>query len=206
MKSSLYTRFGKRLLDLFLVLPALLVISPLLFVISLLIRIAEGSPVFYHQERIGRQGKPFTLVKFRTMVTGAEHLGSVTTASDSRITPLGRFLRKTKLDELPQLWNVLKGDMSLVGPRPEVPEYARRLTGEAAQILAVRPGITSLASLVFRHEEQLLAAAPDPKKYNDEVLFPEKIRLNLEYVRTCSLKQDLLLIARTAWLLFSRPT
>jgi len=205
MRDGFYRRFGKRWLDVGLAGLALLVLSPLFLGLALAIWAIDGRPVLYHQERIGKQGKPFLLLKFRTMVPSAENLGSITAAGDPRITPLGKFLRRTKLDELPQLWNVFVGDMSLVGPRPEVPEYAQRLAQEAAEIFAVRPGITSPASLAFRNEEQLLAAVADPKKYNDEVLFPEKIRLNLQYVRSCSLRLDLELIVKTAFSLSRGP-
>jgi lipopolysaccharide/colanic/teichoic acid biosynthesis glycosyltransferase len=139
----------------------------------------DGSPIFV-QKRIGRHGKAFKMYKFRTMQK--HHNGSsVSVKGESRITPLGAFLRKWKLDELPELWNVWIGDMSFVGPRPDVPGYADLLEGENRKILLLRPGITGPASLKYRNEEELLANQENPQKYNDEVIFPDKVRINLHY-------------------------
>lgn len=166
-------------------------------IIAVLIRLTSRGPVFYKQKRVGKEGRLFTTIKFRTMYTGAERGGPITAATDSRITPIGRFLRRYKLDELPQLWNVLTGSMSFVGPRPDVPGYADKLTGEARKILRLRPGITGPATLYFRNEEELLARADDPKRYNDQVIWPKKVELNLEYCENHSLWKDIHYILAT---------
>jgi len=181
----------KRTVDLLGALFGLLLLALPFALIALLVKLCSRGPVLFRQDRIGRGGNVFKIVKFRTMHLGAEAGGSVTVREDRRTTPIGRVLRKTKLDELPQLWNILWGDMSFVGPRPDVPGYADRLEGEAREILAVRPGITGPASLFFRNEEELLARAEDAQKYNDEVLWPVKVRLNLEYVKKWSWTRDL---------------
>lgn len=176
---------------------SLLIFSPLLLLIALLIRIKmNDGPVIFRQQRIGLQGQPFVLYKFRTMVV-CHHGGSVSINGESRITPLGTFLRKYKLDELPELWNVLKGDMSLVGPRPDVAGYADKLKGEDRKILEMRPGITGPASIKYFNEEYLLSKAKDPIRYNDEIIFPDKVKINLNYYRTHSFSGDLLIIIKT---------
>jgi lipopolysaccharide/colanic/teichoic acid biosynthesis glycosyltransferase len=154
---------------------------------------------FFRQERIGRDGRRFNVIKIRSMRADPGIDTSVTTARDPRITRLGRFFRRSKIDELPQLWNVLKGDMSLVGPRPEVPGFADLLTGADRAILSIRPGITGPATLHFRNEEELLAASDDPEAYNRDVIFPTKVRMNLEYLREYSFRGDLDLLRRTLW-------
>ena len=152
---------------------------------------------FFRQVRVGRHARPFLVIKLRTMRALPGVTTTVTAANDPRVTRLGRLLRRTKIDELPQLINVLRGDMSFVGPRPEVPGFADRLEGDDRIILSVRPGITGPATVHYRHEEQLLAAQPDPERYNREVLFPAKVRFNVEYVRTHSFRTDLTYIWRT---------
>lgn len=152
---------------------------------------------FFLQERVGRGGRHFRVIKLRTMRVDPSVTTNVTTARDARITTVGRFLRRTKLDELPQLINVLKGDMSFVGPRPDVSGFADTLEGEDRVILSMRPGITGPATLAYRNEETLLAQADDPERYNREVIWPDKVRLNREYVRDWSLRRDLQLIWRT---------
>jgi lipopolysaccharide/colanic/teichoic acid biosynthesis glycosyltransferase len=152
---------------------------------------------FFTQERIGRSGQRFRLIKLRTMRNDSSQLTTVTTAHDSRITPLGRFFRRFKLDELPQLINVLKGDMSFVGPRPDVPGYADTLTGENRIILSMRPGITGPATLKYRNEEILLANVDDPQRYNDEVIYPDKVQINREYVQNWSFWKDIYYIWKT---------
>jgi lipopolysaccharide/colanic/teichoic acid biosynthesis glycosyltransferase len=180
----------KRTFDFLASLLSLFVICPLLLVIAILIKIKMADPVFFTQKRVGRHGKLFTLVKFRTMTVG--HCGSsVSVRGENRITPLGAVLRKYKLDELPELWNVLKGEMSFVGPRPDVPGYADRLQGDDCLILELYPGITGPATLKFREEEKLLAQVPDPQRYNDKIIFPEKVRLNLEYMEHWSFWKDM---------------
>ena len=175
----------------------LLLLGWLLLVVAICIRVKMPGPVFFRQRRVGLGGRLFTMVKFRTMTLN--HGGSsVSVAGESRITPLGARLRRWKLDELPELWNVLVGDMSFVGPRPDVPGYADALTGEQRDILLLRPGITGPASLKFRNEEELLAQVPDPQRYNDEVIFPDKVRLNLLYLHDHTLLLDLKMILATA--------
>lgn len=176
----------------------LIVLSPLLLIVALLIRIKmPGGPVIFRQQRVGRFGKLFTIYKFRTMTTG--HKGSsVSVAGEARITPLGAVLRKYKIDELPELWNVLVGDMSLVGPRPDVPGYADQLTGDDREILLLRPGITGPASLKYRNEEELLATVDNPQEYNDTVIYPDKIRLNRYYLHHYSFWKDIQMILCTA--------
>ena len=152
---------------------------------------------FFIQERVGRTGRPFRVVKIRTMrvVPGLD--STVTRSGDARITRLGAFFRRFKIDELPQLWNVLVGDMSFVGPRPDVPGFADRLEGEDRVVLAIRPGITGPATLKYRNEEELLAEADDPERYNREVIWPDKVRINREYIRNWRLRDDLTYIWRT---------
>jgi lipopolysaccharide/colanic/teichoic acid biosynthesis glycosyltransferase len=195
----MYRRFGKRLFDIGLASFGLAVFSIPLAAIALTSWLVMGRPVLFAQDRVGRNGRLFRIKKFRTMRLGSEKDGSVTTADDRRVTRWGRSLRRWKLDELPQLWNVLVGEMSFVGPRPDVPGYADKLQGEARRILSIRPGITGPATLAFRHEEEELARAENPLRFNDEVLFPRKVELNLEYLRGISLRNDL----RYIWLTIS---
>lgn len=173
---------------------ALIVIWPLLLLTSVMIKVKmPGGPVFFSQERVGKDGKTFILYKFRTMKIG--HSGSsVSVAGESRITPFGAKLRKSKIDELPELWNVLIGDMSFVGPRPDVPGYADKLTGEDRDILMLRPGITGPASLKYRNEENLLALQENPQEYNDTIIYPDKVRINLYYLRNYSFAIDIKMI------------
>jgi lipopolysaccharide/colanic/teichoic acid biosynthesis glycosyltransferase len=175
----------------------LILLFPVLLVVALLIRIKmSGGPVIFKQERVGRHGKLFTMYKFRSMTV--DHSGnSISVKGESRITPLGAKLRKYKLDELPELWNVLIGDMSFVGPRPDVPGYADNLEGDDRRMLLLKPGITGPASLKYRNEEELLAEQEDPQKYNDEVLFPDKVRINIEYLDNWSFWHDIKIIIYT---------
>ena len=181
----------------------LLALWPVLAVVAVLIKVRmPGGPVIFRQRRVGRGGRLFTMYKFRSMTVG--HGGSsVSVAGESRITPLGHVLRRYKLDELPELWNVLIGDMSLVGPRPDVPGYADRLTGEDRDVLRLRPGITGPASLKYANEEEILALVDDPQRYNDEVIFPDKVRINLQYYRSHSLAGDIKLILATIFRSYS---
>lgn len=153
-------------------------------------------PVFFTQKRIGRNGKPFRIFKFRTMIVNHDG-NTISVKGENRITPFGSKLRKYKLDELPELWNVLIGDMSLVGPRPDMPEYASRLVGEEKKILELRPGITGPASIKYAREEEILASVPDSKKYNDDVLWPDKVKMNLDYYYSRTFIGDLLIIIQT---------
>lgn len=184
----------KFIFDRLMALIGLLVLWPVLLVVAFLIRVKmPGGPVIFKQKRVGRNGKLFTMYKFRSMTVG--HGGSsVSVAGESRITPLGAKLRHYKLDELPELWNVLTGDMSFVGPRPDVPGYADQLVGDDCEVLKLRPGITGPASLKYRDEEDLLALQPDPQKYNDEVIFPDKVRINLYYLHHYSFVKDIEMI------------
>ena len=153
-------------------------------------------PIFFHQKRIGQLGEQFTMVKFRTMVMNPGG-NSISIKGESRITPLGAILRNYKLDELPEIWNILKGDMSIVGPRPDVPGYADLLSGEDRIILSIKPGLTGPASLKFANEEELLAKQNDPKKFNDEILYPAKVKINISYIQHWSFWLDLKIILFT---------
>ncbi len=189
----------KRTFDLLISAVALLLLSPMMLAIAIMIRREDGGAVFYRGLRVGRFGKPFRIFKFRTMVPGAEKRGASSTAADDpRITRIGRFLRRYKLDELPQLTNVLRGEMSLVGPRPEVRRYVEMYTEEEKIILTVRPGITDWATLWNSDEGAVLAGSPDPDRAYEEKIRPTKVRLQLEYVRNQSLLVDLKILLQTA--------
>jgi lipopolysaccharide/colanic/teichoic acid biosynthesis glycosyltransferase len=196
----------KRSIDVILASVALLVLCPALLVIALCIWIADGRPIFYRGVRVGQFGKVFRIFKFRTMVIDAERLGgSATSDTDTRITGIGRFLRRHKLDEVPQLINVLQGDMSLVGPRPEIPEYMELLNEAEKPILTVRPGITDWASLWDADEGALLARSSDPERLYLDFVRPEKVKLQLEYVHSQSLWTDLLILWKTAYVIVVKP-
>jgi lipopolysaccharide/colanic/teichoic acid biosynthesis glycosyltransferase len=189
---------AKRALDLLVSGLGLLLLSPLLLVLAVWIKLDSPGPVLYRGQRVGKDGRPFHMFKFRTMVEGAERRGpAVTYRDDPRITRAGRFLRRTKLDELPQLLNVLKGEMSLVGPRPEDPSYAAFYTPEQRQVLSVKPGITGPTQLEYRDEAFMLDGEAVDEDYVTRIL-PEKLNLDLEYVRTRSLMLDLKILWRTA--------
>jgi len=164
---------------------------------ALLARFDTGLNGFFTQQRVGRDGRLFKVIKIRTMKPFSNLVTTVTTENDARITATGRFFRKTKIDELPQLINVLLGDMSFVGPRPDVPGFADMLVGDERSVLSIRPGITGPATLQYRNEEQLLASVDDPERYNRDVIFPDKVRINLEYIRNYSLTNDLKYIVKT---------
>lgn len=188
----------KRGFDVVLALFCLALLWPVLAAIALWIRLQEGRPVIFSQWRLGRCGKPFLIRKFRSMVTAAPRLGSsVSSAGDARVTRTGRLLRRFKLDELPQLWNVLLGEMSFVGPRPEVPEYVDFEDARWREVLSARPGITAPASLAYLDEERLLAHAGDPERYYRESILPAKLELNLRYVRNRGFLGDLRVIGET---------
>jgi lipopolysaccharide/colanic/teichoic acid biosynthesis glycosyltransferase len=190
---------AKRLFDIVFAGLGLLLLGPLLLGVALWIKLDSRGPVFFHQERVGRFGVPFRIHKFRTMVTDAERLGAqITVGADARITAAGRWLRASKVDELPQLWDVLRGAMSLVGPRPEVPRYVALYPPAMRDlVLSVRPGITDPASLSFRNESELLARAADPEREYVEVVMPAKLGLTADYVRHASLLGDIRLILAT---------
>jgi len=188
----------KRLMDIVVSGGALLVIWPVLLLIAAAIKIDDPGPVFYRQVRVGRNGKEFRIYKFRTMVVDADKKGlQITVGRDNRITRMGEFLRKTKLDELAQLINVFTGEMSFVGPRPEVPKYVNLYTPYQRQVLLVRPGITDYASIAYRNENDLLEGAEDPEKMYIETIMPDKIELNMKYLREISPIADIRLILST---------
>lgn len=193
---SAATMACKRAFDILCSFLGLTVLSPVLLVVSVLVAVTSPGGVFFRQERIGKDGKPFRIFKFRSMRKDNAGL-KITTGNDSRITPVGRFLRKSKIDELPQLINVLVGDMSFVGPRPEVADYVNLYTPYQRQVLLVRPGITGLASIRFRNENDLLTASDDPNRTYVEQIMPRKIDLDLEYIPCASVFYDIKLIFQT---------
>ena len=189
--------FYKNIFDFIFSLLGLIIISPviLIIIISLIISY-KSTRIFFIQNRIGKNGNIFRIVKFRTMIIN-NFKNTISTSKDPRITPIGAFLRKYKLDELPELWNILKGDMSFVGPRPDVPGYADLLKGEERKILELRPGITGPASLKYSNEEEILSNVEDPIKYNNEVIFPDKVKINLDYFYNHNIFLDIKLILKT---------
>jgi len=191
--------FQKRAFDLVFAVLGLLAAWWLILLAWIAASIDTRSNGFFIQKRVGRHGKIFRVVKMKTMRPVASFETTVTRRGDPRITPLGAFFRRTKIDELPQLWNVLLGDMSFVGPRPDVPGFADKLQGEERAMLAIRPGITGPATLKYRNEEELLAGQHDPEAYNRDVIWPDKVRINLEYIRDWSLRRDIQYILETVF-------
>ena len=188
----------KRIFDFVVSLVGVIVISPILLIVAIAIKIDSKGNVLFLQKRVGRNGKPFYIYKFRTMVTDAEKLGKqITVGKDNRITKVGAFLRKYKIDELPQLLNVVKGDMSLVGPRPEVPRYVELYSEEERRVLEVRPGITDLASLRYKDENDILGKVENPEEYYINVIMKDKLKLNLEYIEKSNILLDISLIFKT---------
>jgi lipopolysaccharide/colanic/teichoic acid biosynthesis glycosyltransferase len=186
----------KRLFDIAASIFGLIVVSPALLLIAVLIKLKMPGPIFFRQNRVGRDAKLFRMVKFRTMKVN--HGGStISVKGESRITPLGATMRKYKLDELPEFWNILIGDMSFVGPRPDVPGYADVLKGDDRLLLTVRPGLTGAASVKYSNEEELLSEQEDPIKFNDEILYPAKVRINNNYVKNWSFFLDIKIILFT---------
>ena len=195
----------KRTFDFLASLFGLLLLSPVILCIAVWVKCDSKGPIFYRQVRVGKDGREFKLLKFRSMRMGADRAGLLTLGDrDPRITRSGFWLRKTKLDELPQLFNVLVGDMSLVGPRPEVPKYVALYTPEQREVLSVRPGITDTASVEMRNEAELMAQQADPEGYYVNVQIPLKIKLAKEYIAQQSLLSDLKLIVRTIGVMFKR--
>ncbi len=186
----------KRLFDLTLAVVGLALSWPIILLAWLIASIETRSNGLFVQERIGKGGKPFLIYKIRTMYPNQKG-STITTAQDARITKSGKIFRRYKIDELPQLINILKGDMSFVGPRPDVPGYADRLEGEDRIILSIKPGITGPASIKYKNEEEILAKVENPKEYNDNVIWPDKVRINKEYIRNWSLKKDISYILKT---------
>jgi len=190
----------KRAFDITFSLLGLVLLSPLFVLTYALVKLTSPGPVFFTQQRVGRHFKPFWIMKFRTMVVDAPRQGGQLTAGcDPRITRVGRLLRATKIDELPQLINVLKGDMSFVGPRPEVPRYVDQFRDDYEELLKVRPGITDIASLKYRHEAELLGGSPDPEATYLTQILPDKIALGKEYIQRQSFPLDLTLICKTVF-------
>ena len=198
--------WGKRAFDLGVAMLALLLLSPLFFLGSLLAKLQSKGPVFYKAKRVGKDENLFEMYKFRTMVLNADTLGgSLTTYRDTRITPIGRFLRWTKLDELPNLINVIKGEMSLIGPRPEAPNYVKYYTDMQKQVLQVKPGMTGPSQLANRDEEAKLKGQQDAEHYYITELMPKKLALDLHYVATQSIASDIGWLLKTFWVVIFAP-
>ncbi len=198
-----YARYFKRALDVSCSVLGMAVLAPVFLIAACCVKVSSRGPIFYRQTRIGKDGRQFQILKFRSMLVGAEKIGlGITVSGDRRITAVGRFLRHHKVDELPQLWNVLCGDMSLVGPRPEVPVYVAAYTLEQRRVLSVRPGITDLATIAYRYEEQILADHDDPERFYRTQVVPDKLVRNLVYLDGVSLGGDLRIIFETVASLF----
>jgi lipopolysaccharide/colanic/teichoic acid biosynthesis glycosyltransferase len=203
MTQSFYSRIGKKWFDTACALFGLLVLSPLLFLVACIVKLTSRGPAFFRQVRVGQFGRPFQIFKFRTMKDDPSGSGPLLTAEgDSRITPFGKWLRKSKVDELPQLINVLSGDMSLVGPRPEVPRYAGEYTDRQKKILLVKPGITGPSANVY--EEQLLGGHLDKESFYLTTILPAKLEIDIVYCESVSFTEDLRLILQTFWKIFVR--
>ena len=187
----------KRIFDLFFSIAGLIFFMPLFFIVSILVKLDSKGPVFFLQIRVGKDAKVFQIIKFRTMHDNNNSNSTISVFGDSRITSFGKFLRIFKIDELPELLNIFKGEMSFVGPRPDVPGYADKLVGEDRKILMLKPGITSLASLKYSNEEKLLSKKDNPKYFNDNVIFPDKVRMNLKYYNNHNIWLDIKIIFAT---------
>ncbi|MCE5219906.1 MAG: sugar transferase [Clostridium sp.] len=193
-----FNKIVKRIFDFICSTLGLIVLSPVLLAIAIKIKTGSDGPIFFKQIRVGEKNKEFEILKFRTMVVDAEKLGrQITVGNDNRITKIGAFLRKYKLDELPQLINVFKGDMSLVGPRPEVPRYVKYYNEEQRKVLEVKPGITDLASIRYRDENDLLGGAANPDEFYINTIMPDKLALNLEYINNNNVFVDIYIILKT---------
>ena len=203
-----YQKYLKRIIDVVVSFCSLVVLAPLYLAIAALVKMEDGGDVFYKGVRVGKEGMPFRIYKFRTMVMNAEPLGGLVTSDDDpRITDIGRFLRKWKLDELPQLLNVLKGDMSLVGPRPEVGEYVQLYTEEEKKVLDVRPGITDWASIWDSNEGAFVAQYPDVEKAYVDIILPKKLELQKKYIEEISLHTDVKIVWTSIKVIIARkPT
>ncbi len=191
-------RIGKNIFDFVFSVIGFVILIPFFIIIGLIIILTSKGPALFRQVRIGKDEEPFEILKFRTMIVNAESMGlKITVGKDKRVTPIGEFLRKYKIDEFPQIINVLKGEMSFVGPRPEVPKYVSLYNEEQKRVLSIKPGITDLASIKFRKENELLSESQNPEKTYIEEIMPEKLRINLEYVNNASLWYDIKLIFNT---------
>lgn len=195
---SRLNQITKRTFDFIVSLIGIIILSPIFIIVSIAIKLDSKGSILFLQKRVGRFGKEFSIYKFRTMVVDAEKLGKqITVGKDNRITKVGAFLRKFKIDELPQLFNVLKGDMSLVGPRPEVPKYVALYNEEQKKVLEVRPGITDIASLRYKDENDILGKVDNPEEYYINVIMKDKLSLNLEYIERGNIFFDIYLIIKT---------
>lgn len=187
----------KRIFDLILSLIMLIVFSPILIMLSIFVLIDSGNPILFKQDRMGKNGNVFRIIKFRTMVNNTETEDGITKIKDSRITKIGVFLRKYRLDEVPQLINIIRGEMSFVGPRPDIPKYYKVDDYGYKCVLLVKPGVTGEATLRFKDEDKILSLSNNPEKTYNEKIFPEKIKLNIEYIKNISLLYDTKLVFRT---------
>jgi lipopolysaccharide/colanic/teichoic acid biosynthesis glycosyltransferase len=193
-----YANYVKRTLDILLATTGLILLSPAFGLIACCIKLTSRGPVLYRQVRIGKDRRPFQIVKFRSMVMQAAKRDlSITVAGDPRVTAIGKLLRVYKVDELPQLWNVIRGDMSLVGPRPELPLYVAEYTPDQRMVLSARPGITDSASLAYRHEEEILADQSDPEQFYRTQILPDKLARNIAYLQKITLRNDIRIILKT---------
>ncbi|MEF3254239.1 MAG: sugar transferase [Deferribacterales bacterium] len=205
MQNSFYKRYGKRLLDIVISIIGLIVLLPFFIVIGVLIKVDSKGPILFRQIRVGKDFKPFFLYKFRTMIVGADKIGPLVTRDyDPRITKIGRFLRKTKLDELPQLFNVLMGDMSVVGPRPEVEKYVEAKKDDYKFIITIKPGITDYAAIEFTDEEEILAKYENIDEGYIKEILPKKIELYKRYIKEVSFMVDMKIIAMTLYKIIKR--
>ena len=193
----------KRIFDIIISFFAIIILSPLFLLISIVIKLTSKGPIFFIQERIGLKGSIFKIIKFRTMINDHNSLNVVSIKNDSRITVVGKILRTYKLDDIPELINVLVGSMSLVGPRPDVPGYVDLLKGENRKILTLKPGITGPASLKYFNEEEILSSKKNPKDYNDKIIFPDKVKINLDYYYKNNIWIDIKIIFATIFKFFN---
>lgn len=206
LKNKRFSLALKRGADLFIAAVLFLVFLPFMLVGGAAVKLTSKGPLFYRQQRVGLYGKPFWILKFRTMVVGADRMGAQVTVGerDPRVTRAGRILRITRIDEFPQMLNVLKGDMTIIGTRPEVPRYVAEYTDEMKATLLLRPGCSGAASIAYRHENEMLKDAPDPERRYIETILPDKMAINLRYLRQFSVWLDILLMLRTIGCLFHR--
>tara|TARA_B100000902_G_C26948439_1_gene734571 strand:+ start:83 stop:667 length:585 start_codon:yes stop_codon:yes gene_type:complete len=187
----------KRIFDFTVAFIGLFLLIPIILLIAIIVKLSSKGPIFFIQSRVGYNARLFKIIKFRSMLVVQESESTISVKGDVRVTKVGIVLRKYKLDEIPSLWNVLVGDMSFVGPRPDVPGYADQLVGENRKILKLRPGITGPATLKYSNEEDLLAKQNNPEKYNNEIIYPEKVRINLDYYKNHNLWIDIKIIFAT---------
>jgi lipopolysaccharide/colanic/teichoic acid biosynthesis glycosyltransferase len=189
----------KRIFDLFFSISGVIILMPIFLIVSILIKLDSNGPVLFLQNRVGQYANIFQIIKFRTMNVNQNSNLTISIAGDKRITRIGKILRKYKIDELPELINILRGEMSFVGPRPDVAGYADKLLGDDRKILQLRPGITSSASLKYSNEEQLLSIQKNPKSFNDNIIFPDKVRMNLKYYKNHNIWLDIKIIFATVF-------